>query len=182
MKYKPVDTKKDRLFPECTTQSITPAMQSVTLTLVLHYPSRLLLLILTRCSNILALLRFQHGSQILVHCKRYSLSWRNSHHSWRDTLVERPHSLGLPHISRNVDNTTHGRVTRLCWALLQTSLDGVDWCIGERTHCTRGETDKRGLPRWNVRSTMVVLEFGTKVGVRGEVGWRITLDLKTCRR
>lgn len=89
----------------------------------------------------------QPSPQILIHRKRHCLSRRNTHHSRRDTLVERRGAFLLEHLPGYHRDPTERRLPRFGRRPLQASLDSIDRRIRERSHGSRYQSNDGGLPR-----------------------------------
>lgn len=120
--------------------------------------------------------------QKLINRERDRLPRSNSHNSWRNSLVKSMETLLFKHIGGNRRNPLPRRDSWHSWGFLEACLDGVDWCVGERTHCSRDQADDGGLVGWKLRGGVGLvglenlLEFGVGGEVYGLVGtWSIRL-------
>lgn len=137
--------------------------------LVVRLPN--LLLVLATDERQVGVLEFR--PEELVHCERDGLARSNSHHTRGDTLVESASTLLLEHVLRDECDAGDGGLTRLSRCFLQSGLDGVDGCVGERADGTGDQTDDHGLIRGQFTGgilRLVFLEHSLQFRVSREVG------------
>jgi hypothetical protein len=127
----------------------------------------------------------QPSPQILIHRKRHRLSRRNTHHSRRDTLVERRRTFLLEHLPGYLRNPTERRLSRFGWRPLQTSLDGIDRRVGERSHGSRYQSNDGSLIRRELAVGILglpPLQCRFEFGVSCEVGGLVCALSQCCER
>jgi len=83
----------------------------------------------------------------------------------------------LEHILGNGSYSAQGGLAGLAGGLLQSGLDGVNWCVTQRAHSSGNKSDERGLVTWEsgvmvlgLPSLEDLLEFGVGGEVDGLVG------------
>jgi len=110
--------------------------------------------------------------QELVHRECDGLSGCHTHDSGCNTLVEGMEALLLEHIPCDICDSAPGRVSGVSRGLLETGLDGIDRCVGERAHGTGNQSDEGCLVGGKLCISVLglpALEDGFEFGIGGEV-------------
>jgi hypothetical protein len=104
------------------------------------------------------------------------------------SLISIPGEDVLEHILGNGSYSAQGGLAWLAGGLLQSGLDGVNWCVTQRAHGSGNKSDERSLVTWE-SAVMVLglpsledfLEFGVGGEVDGLVGSYLFLAILISR-